>query len=292
MHSTTLDIAQRWVDDGYSVIPITYRSKRPAFDALRATGSIIDGDISWSMYKERQATADELKIWFSGPKRNLGIVTGYNRLVVLDFDTIELYTAWAAWAESVSDIAAVFQASTYRVYSARGVHVYITCDEPVEPYRVAEVDIKARWGYVLAPPSVHPSGCEYRGEGDTILHCEHLSDVFPLVKPEPENLSLTPDGISDPWDVATRAVECGGMGSIEYIKSHVRVEDILHITEKGKNPKILCPFHSDKNPSLSVDIAKQTVFCFGCGFHGDVLDVYAALNKITIRETISLLSAR
>ena len=29
-------------------------------------------------------------------------------------------------------------------------------------------------------------------------------------------------------------------------------------------PKVLCPFHGDINPSMSVDLAKSRVYCFGC----------------------------
>lgn len=285
----TLDTAHRWIESGFSVIPITYRSKRPAFDALRMTGSMTAGDVSWSIYKERPPTPAELSIWFTGPKRNLGLVTGYNGLVVLDFDTLEMYEMWRGWAADSGGSARDCMRFSYKVHSARGVHVYITCSEPVEPYRIADIDIKARWGYVLAPPSMHPSGVAYQGAGDRIIHCEHFSDVFPLVKPAPELAVLDIPVATDPWEAADHAVECGGMRTIEQIKAHVRIEDILHLTGITRNTMIICPFHADKNPSMSVDIGRQTVHCYGCGFHGDVLDVYAALHKVTNREAIAAL---
>lgn len=33
--------------------------------------------------------------------------------------------------------------------------------------------------------------------------------------------------------------------------------------------KIVCPFHDDANPSLSVDLENNTWYCFGCGKFGD-----------------------
>lgn len=289
----TLEIAQDWINKGYSIIPITYRSKRPAFDALRATGSIIDGDISWSMYKERQATAHELKVWFNGPKRNLAIVSGYNGLVVLDFDTIELYAAWVAWSESAGSIAAACQTSTYRVYSARGVHVYLTVDEDVESFQLPGIDIKSKWGYVLAPPSIHPSGHQYRGVGEGIVHCERLSDVFPLVKPEPAVIEPITESIVDPWEAAANAVVCGGQGAIERIHSRLSVADMLGINLNGRKSVLVhCPLHNDKNPSMLVYADSHCCCLAGCneGRQMDIIDLYAALHRITNREAIAILS--
>jgi hypothetical protein len=40
-------------------------------------------------------TRDELELWFNkGPRHNLGIVTGFNNLVVLDFDVMGAFEAW------------------------------------------------------------------------------------------------------------------------------------------------------------------------------------------------------
>jgi hypothetical protein len=38
------------------------------------------------------------------------------------------------------------------------------------------------------------------------------------------------------------------------------------------NAKTTCPFHSDKEPSLSVNLTNGCFHCFGCGAEGDVID--------------------
>lgn len=47
----------------------------------------------------------------------------------------------------------------------------------------------------------------------------------------------------------------------------------------GPNVKILCPFHPERNPSMSVSM-DGLVYCFGCGFKGDIVDVVAKLEGI------------
>ena len=51
-----------------------------------------------------------------------------------------------------------------------------------------------------------------------------------------------------------------------------------------KHGKVCCPFHPDKTPSMKVD--DRRVHCFGCGWHGDSLDIYAKANNMTLQEAI------
>lgn len=56
--------------------------------------------------------------------------------------------------------------------------------------------------------------------------------------------------------------------------------------------KGLCPFHNDKNPSLSINRDKQVFNCFGCGKKGSVIDAATYFENITISEAIKQLSGR
>lgn len=286
----TLQVARQWVKNGFSVLPLYHRSKRPAFSALKCTGHINeDGGCSWDGLKERLPTDDELWLWFAGPRRNLGIVTGWRGLTVLDFDQREVYDAWASWARAEGGRAAHIEANTYRVFSARGVHVYVMVDEVVEPFRIAEIDIKAAWGYVLAPPSVHPNGHQYYSQGASIARCERLSDVFPFERPSHPIEALPVVMTSDPWEAASRAVVCEG-GSITIAKQRLQLTDLVQIARQDRSGCwARCPLHNDTQPSLRL-YRDGHYHCFGCGAHGDVIDLYAALHRMTTREAIAALS--
>lgn len=43
--------------------------------------------------------------------------------------------------------------------------------------------------------------------------------------------------------------------------------------------KIMCPFHSDKNPSMSVNLDSGFYYCFGCAQHGNAESFVKALEK-------------
>ena len=191
--SLIYDTARAWVDRGQSVIPIGYSSKRPAFRLLEWSGAVDDtGRATVEPFFRRLPTDDELRIWFqSGPQAGVGIVTGFNNLTVLDFDSLDVYGLWLEWAQHAGEFTREVSATGYRVFSARGVHFYVRTQEQVTSFQIGAVDIKAQWGYVLAPPSLHPSGCCYRSWGE-ITECAALSDVFPLVAETPSVVVPTP----------------------------------------------------------------------------------------------------
>lgn len=292
-----LDAAREWVARGQSVIPIGFRSKRPDFRALKWVRSVnVDGRPQWDTYTTRLPTDDELRVWFgSGPTCNLAVVTGFRGLVVIDFDSVAAYETWVAWANSAG--ARGLQARELghqglMVRSARGRHLYLRVEEPVDSYSAGAVDVKARWGYVLAPPSVHPSGHQYRGNGGQIFTVARLADVFPLGPvPAATMAAARPAPINDPFEAAARAsgtIETGAVGAIQ--AAH-RIESLLGLAPTaGREVMIRCPLHNDRNPSMLVNTAEQYAVCFaGCGGgkRMDVIDLYAALNGLSNREAIA-----
>lgn len=89
---------------------------------------------------------------------NLGIATGWNGLYVVDFDNMELATAYF---NDYPDLA-----ETMRVSTSAGMHFYYQSRDPLPngkfKYKgVPGGDIRGMGGYVLAPPSVHPDGSQY-----------------------------------------------------------------------------------------------------------------------------------
>jgi DNA primase len=61
------------------------------------------------------------------------------------------------------------------------------------------------------------------------------------------------------------------------------------LTKKGKSHIGLCPFHDDKNPSLSVDQEKGLYNCFGCGESGDVFDLVKGIKGFSFTESLAFL---
>ena len=54
----------------------------------------------------------------------------------------------------------------------------------------------------------------------------------------------------------------------------------------------LCPFHSEKSPSFSVNADLQFYHCFGCKAGGDVLKFIEQIEHVSFYEALKLLSER
>ena len=46
----------------------------------------------------------------------------------------------------------------------------------------------------------------------------------------------------------------------------------------------LCPFHDDRNPSLSINKTTGLFHCFGCGQEGNIYDFYASINNLDTKS--------
>lgn len=49
------------------------------------------------------------------------------------------------------------------------------------------------------------------------------------------------------------------------------IDRYVKLQKKGKNYKACCPFHDERSPSFTVNVAKQFYYCFGCGASGDAV---------------------
>jgi len=67
-----------------------------------------------------------------------------------------------------------------------------------------------------------------------------------------------------------------------FFKGDLKIMDIAD--EFGIKPlkrKLrICPFHNDKEPSLSLSNEKGVFNCFGCGKKGNIITFYAELKKL------------
>ena len=85
-------------------------------------------------------------------------------------------------------------------------------------------------------------------------------------------------------------------GDFDTIKE--RVDIIGLISEKvalkkaGNLYRGLCPFHSEKTPSFTVDPERRTYHCFGCGEHGDIFIWLEKMENLDRGEALKVLAER
>lgn len=296
MTNSLLDAALYWHKMGIATIPIKYRDKRP-------DGSKVS---KWEPYQTQLPTELELRTWFTGRLHNLGVVVGWKNLIVVDFDLNDGdYTSWRLWVARQSRYIRHLVNDTYQVMTGRGYHFYFTTLQPETNRKLSKIDIKAQGGYVLAPPSIHPSGRAYREltPGAVPLGINVLSDILPsnfLVQntPLPTDIVIpsraaAPQKIlsSDPWDAAQN-VNQPSEDVISEIRARFRVEDFFPQAEYSSSNRrwmlARCPFHADKHPSFWLDTQRQICSCHsGCTPKPlDVINLYARLYSLSNLEAI------
>src|ERR1700704_5825478 len=73
---------------------------------------------------------------------------------------------------------------------------------------------------------------------------------------------------------------------VEVIGGYVR------LARSGRGHKGLCPFHSQRTPSLSVSQEKQAWYCFGCQEGGDVLTFVEKIEHVDFMGALEMLAER
>lgn len=155
---TLLEFALLYARAGISVIPIDHRTKKPKGE--------------WKEYQGRRAEERELKSWLlSGSVKSIAAVCGKvsGGLLVIDFDVPGFYEEWADAAGELAQDLPVQRTG------GGGYQVFFRCPEPGGNQKLAfspkeeavagrEIAIETRGegGYVVVPPSLHPSGNYYQ----------------------------------------------------------------------------------------------------------------------------------
>ena len=70
------------------------------------------------------------------------------------------------------------------------------------------------------------------------------------------------------------------------------VEGYLPLKQSGKYFRALCPFHSEKTPSFTVNPERQIFYCFGCGEGGDVFRFLMRREGFAFPEAVRHLAQR
>lgn len=78
---------------------------------------------------------------------------------------------------------------------------------------------------------------------------------------------------------------------IQDLKNKLNIVDIIgqniQLKKKGANYWGICPFHSEKTPSFSVNEEKQFYHCFGCGAGGDIIKFVQDYYKLDFNDAIA-----
>ncbi len=70
------------------------------------------------------------------------------------------------------------------------------------------------------------------------------------------------------------------------------ISESVLLKKSGMNFFGLCPFHSEKTPSFSVNAGKQIFHCFGCSAGGNVLSYIMKYHGITFPEAAKMLARK
>lgn len=82
--------------------------------------------------------------------------------------------------------------------------------------------------------------------------------------------------------------------SIENLKAIIDISDVIGsyipLKKSGGNFVCVCPFHNDKNPSMSVSPSKGIFHCFACKAGGDAIKFIMDYEKLSYPEAVEKLA--
>ena len=90
----------------------------------------------------------------------------------------------------------------------------------------------------------------------------------------------------------------GGFSSqiLDEIRSRVDIVEIVgqfvNLKRSGEHWKGLCPFHSEKTPSFTVNPKRGIFHCFGCGVGGDAFGFLMRHDRLGFPEAVRALAER
>jgi hypothetical protein len=148
-HSAKIETAQRYLARGWSVLPLRARDKRPL--------------IVWEPLESSRPSAEQVADWFSRwPDANIGIVTGeISNLIVLDIDPQH---GGDASLERLQRQFGLLPTTIEATTGGGGRHLYFAHPGGLIRNRTGlaqGIDLRGDGGYIVVPPSIHPSGRRY-----------------------------------------------------------------------------------------------------------------------------------
>lgn len=167
------DEARRYARRGWAVFPIAPKSKAPLIRSKRGGRGFMD------------ASTDEDRVtrwWAREPQANIGIATGEpSGIVVLDVDDFDSLEALEATHGDLETL--------WAVTGSGGMHFVFR--RPKDGLRNSAgrvapgIDVRGDGGYIVAAPSVHPSGQPYRWGLSGPIEPAHMPEwLLTLARPK------------------------------------------------------------------------------------------------------------
>lgn len=258
-----LSAALAYADRGWPVFPLKPQDKTP---------------ITKNGVKDATTIRSRVLLWWqSVPDANIGLACG-TVFDVLDVDGSEavptVQDLLGATYTHDGPVAITGREST-------GLHLYFQ-SVPGSGNRAgmlgSKIDYRGSGGYVVAPPSIHPSGRAYRWDKHRDANIalpvapEALQDLVLRAVAEP---ITTPQAIKLQTPAEPRLVTAGPAAEFA-----LKREDITEtvsrlgaiIVKRGSNLFINCLFHDDRNPSMQL-YPDNTFYCHGCDAKGDSINL-------------------
>lgn len=70
------------------------------------------------------------------------------------------------------------------------------------------------------------------------------------------------------------------------------ISAITTVKRSGRNVMAVCPFHQEKTPSMSVDVARGLYYCHGCHSKGDIFTFVQETQGLTFPEALEVLASQ
>lgn len=156
------------------------------------------GRLGHGLYDASADVATVASWWRRWPAANIGLATGASGLYVVDTDSPEANDAWLLLVETHRNTSGALDTDTCTiVQTANGWHYWFAVSVDSDLGNTAGnrggvapgIDTRGQGGYVLYPPSRHPSGAVYRFETPMPTRPMPTWLAHLVRKPEPERRS-------------------------------------------------------------------------------------------------------
>src|SRR5919106_5650989 len=189
--STSLAFALWHLRHGLSVFPLATKQKKPP------------KQFKWEPFQHTLPSQEQVKSWFDGSDNNIAIATGtVSKLLVfdLDGDIAKLHADNVIQNKIRRDTRDAIADTIWMETGGGGFHLLIRFDtgefQQDNPAASkiknavlwrgkdghSEIRLKSDGGYVVAPPSVHPSGSHYRFIKGNIIAKLSKDEILDLIR--------------------------------------------------------------------------------------------------------------